>query len=189
MALSRKRTWECYGLWATVVGVIKVRPLKARFLHVLQLRVGRGKMLFVECNSFLGSRIMVDSSRAAFVGDVIVHNRGVMDDGLIHVCIVDDRFIHVHNRSVVLEIVVAPFTSDKAYSHVAEPVIDPAVVADMPSPIPWMEDVNIVIPAPVGRSPQCALIRSWNPGTRNPIVLLSVVVVSRIARGPNEVRF
>jgi len=188
-ALSRERTWECYSLRATVVRVIEVCPLKTGLLHVLQLRVCWGKVLFVERYSFLGSRIMPDSSRTTFVGHAIVHNRGVMDDRLIHVGIVDDRSIHVNDSSVVLEIVIVPFTADKSYAHVAKPVIDAAVVADMPSPISWMEDVNIVIPTPVRRSPQCALIRSWNPGTGNPIVLLSVVVVRPITRGPNEIRF
>ena len=79
---------------------------------------------------------MPDAARAACVGYVaIVDDSGVMDDGLIHIGVVDDSPIHSNYGCVVGEVATAPLTTGEADAHVAEAIVDAAVVADVLSPI------------------------------------------------------
>lgn len=102
MTLHRKRSSEGHSLGMAMVSSEEVVSIESCLLHVLRLESRSRNVFFGEHVSLFEGRLMPDSSRATLEGDVIIHNRGVMNDRLIHVGIVNDRSIHVHNRSVRL---------------------------------------------------------------------------------------
>jgi hypothetical protein len=93
---------------------------------------------------------------------------------------------NVHHSCIVGKVSAAPFTADKADAAIAIAVVHAAVVADVGSPIATMEDIEAVIPAPIGRSPQVAGLRRRNPGSGNPVI--AVVAVGPVAGRPHEAR-
>jgi hypothetical protein len=80
--------------------------------------------------------------------------------------------IEVIDRSVVVEVAATPVTAFIAEADVAEPVVDPAIVADVPAPIPAVEAVAVMPITPVAGGPECTLVRGLNPRARYPIKAL-----------------
>ena len=189
MTFNGERTRQGNSLGMPVIGVEKITSFKLSLFDVLRLKSCGRNMLLGEHASFLERRLMLDSARPTFIGNMIVHNRGVVNDCLVHVGIVDDRSVHIDDRRVVNEVVIVPFATYEADAHVPKAVVHAAVIADVPSPIARMKDIQVVIPSPVGRCPECPLKRRWNPGPGNPIVLLRIVVILPKPWNPDEVRF
>ena len=189
MTFSREWARQGNGPRMAVIGVEEIASFKLRLLYVLCLEPCCGNMLFGEHTSFLERRLMPDSAWPAFVGNMIVHDRGVVNDRLVNVGVTDYGSIYVDYGRVVDKVVIVPFATYKADAHVAKPVVHTAVIANVPSPISGMKDIQIVIPSPIGRCPKRSFERCWNPGSRNPIVLFRVVVICPIPWNPDEVRF
>jgi hypothetical protein len=129
-------------------------------------------VLIVLGNPFLGGRLMVNAARTAAEADVAIVDDGrAIDDGRVDVGVVDHRGVHVHHRRVVSEDTAAPLAAREADAHVAEAVVHAAVVADVRSPIAFMEDVPSAFPAPiVGRPQQTGPGRGY-PCAGNPVVV------------------
>ena len=185
----RERTRQGNSWRMSVICIEEIATFKLRLLDVLRLESCGGHMLFGERTSLLKRRLVPDSAGTTFIGNVIVNDRCVVDNSLVYVSVVNDRSVYVNDGCIVDEIAIVPFAAYKANAHVAKPVIYTTVVADVPSPITGMKDIQIiVIPSPIGRCPECSLERRWNPGSGNPIVLLRVVVICPIPWNPDEVR-
>ena len=78
--------------------------------------------------------------------------------------------IEVIDRSVVVEVAATPVTAFIAEADVAEPVVDPAIVADVPAPVATIEAVSVVPETPVSRGPEGALVGSFNPRAGYPVI-------------------
>ena len=79
---------------------------------MLRLEAGRGCVLLVFGNPLLGSRGVLNPSRASVIGDMPVvgdsiplHRYPVIVGG------VDDALVHAHDRGVVCKFVAAPLAS------------------------------------------------------------------------------
>lgn len=121
-------------------------------------------MLLAVGHALFGARIVADAARAAAEGNaVVVDDRVVAHDGRIHIGVVNGVIVHAHDRSIVGKVMTAPFTTGKAYAHVAITVIHATVVAHVTAPVTGMEDVDTLTPAPVARSPKRTLVGSRYP--------------------------
>jgi hypothetical protein len=108
-------------------------------------------MLFVNCGQFCGTRTNVDSTGTAVIAyprvvGVVVDHRAVVD--VVHL-------VHIHtiDASVVIEMALVPVPSLVSKAHIAETIIDAAVVADVWSPIAAIEAVMTVGIAPIAGRP------------------------------------
>jgi len=127
---------------------------------------------------------MTDAISTAVVGDVIVVDDGcVVDDCFVDVGVVDSRFIHMHDRPVIGEFAAAPLAANEADAHVAEAVVDAAVVSNVRTPVTGVENIESIRPAPIGRRPQRTLVGRGNPGAWNPEV--AIISISPVARSPH----
>ena len=79
----------------------------------------------------------------------------------------------------------APVAALVAVAGVAEAVVDAAIVADVLAPIAGVISVRVIRVAPVAGSPECALVRRFNPCARNPVI--AVGRPSPVAGGPDVV--
>src|ERR1700757_2046651 len=72
----------------------------------------------------------------------------IIDHRLIVVGIMHECRVHSAYRGVIVESSSRPVTSDKAGSEIAEPIVDPAIEPNCPSPIPCVPDVTTVFETP-----------------------------------------
>jgi hypothetical protein len=151
------------------------------------LRGDGSRMALMQGCDFGGARLDIDATVAAVVADAVGGLRAVVD--VIHndvaLIVVADAGADVGDGAVVVEVVPLPVASEEAEAHVAKAVIDAAVEADMRAPISAMEAVVNAAPAPVGRGPESAIIRRWNPFTRDPVV--AVIAPGPVAGSPEIV--
>ena len=143
-----------YGLrMAAVVSCVE-STVSSRSLEMLLLDVCRSLMPLAHGHPLFTAGIMTDTSRPAVISNVVVVNdRGVVHDRLIHVGVVNNRSIHIHNRGVICEFTAVPFSSHKADSHITESIIHTAIEANVRTPIARMKDVQTARPAPIGWCP------------------------------------
>jgi hypothetical protein len=108
-------------------------------------------MLLVNRSQFRGTRTNVDTARAT-----VIANPSVVGVVVNHCVVVDVvHLVHIHtiDASVVIEMTLVPITSLVSKAHIAEAIIDAAVVADVRSPIAAIETVMTVGIAPIAGRP------------------------------------
>src|SRR5208337_5111865 len=88
--------------------------------------------------------------------------------------------------AVVEEGGTSPLAASETYATVAEAVVNPAIEADMRSPIAGVPAIQAAREAPVAGGPQHAHRRN-HPGSGNPVVA-AVVTPRPIPRGPEIAR-
>src|SRR5579863_744519 len=156
--------------------------------NVLRLNRCWSDVAFAGGEALLRRGLMLDSAGSAVVGNVgVVHDGVVMDDGLVHVGVVDDGRVHVNDCGVIGELAAAPLAAGKADAHVAEAIVDTAVEADVRSPVAFVEEELAAFPTPPGRGPQKADGGRGNPGAGNPVI--PVGTVGPVAGSPHQVGF
>jgi len=109
------------------------------------------------------ARSAVEAGRRSIVDD----DRPVVNVG--HICDAD-----IGHGAVVVKRAAAPFAAHKADAAVAESVINPAVKADVRSPVSGMPSVESATPSPISRSPQ-QTNRGDHPCSRYPVIAVIIV--------------
>jgi hypothetical protein len=155
-----------------VVDGCEQRVIRTCCLHVLRLRGGRRNVLLTCYGLFLRGRSRGSPARAAIEADVSYSH--IVDDGFV----VDVGDVHtteiVHGR-VVAEDAASPVAALVAGAHIAETVIDAAVVSNMRPPIATVVDVRVLMPAPIARGPEQTDGRRLHPGSRHPVIALETI--------------
>src|SRR6478672_7711006 len=132
-----------------VVDGCEERAIRTGGLHVLCLRGGRRDVLLVRPGFFLRGRSRDSPARATVEADTSYSH--IVDDGFV----VDVGDVHtteiVHGR-VVAKDAVSPVAALVAGAHIAETVIDAAVVSNMRPPVSGVPSIKTVPPAPIPRS-------------------------------------
>jgi hypothetical protein len=153
-------------------------------LQMLQLRSCRRRVTSTHSFSFHRRWIMADSVRPSVEGNVPgVRDSIAANDRLVHVRVADDVSIHAHHRGVVCESTASPFPANEADAHVAEPVVDSAVIPDTITPVAIVEPIMPAIPSPPRRSPKRSLVRRRHPFAGHPVV--AVIAVGPVTRNPH----
>src|SRR4029077_2484590 len=99
--------------------------------------------------------------------------------------VVDFRDVHVGHGTVVIKVSVVPTPAFIPVAEIAEPITDAAVPPNVRAPIPFMEEKGAALPAPVAGRPEEADFGSFDPGPRNPVIVLVFGIPSPITRGPD----
>jgi len=155
--------------------------IAARFLNVLVLRGNRGHVAFARIGFFFPGGPLVDAAIASVVADagfVAIDDGGVVD-------VVDFRDVHVGHGTVVIKVVVIPSAAFIPVAEIAESITDAAVPSNVRAPIPFMEEEGTALPAPVAGRPEEADFGGFDPGPRNPVIVLVLGIPSPITRGPD----
>ena len=156
-------------------------------LHMLLLSRSRLQVRLAGEGLLLRCRSRAYSVWAAVEAGVsVVDDGGVIDDGLIDVDVPDHGGVHVYGCGVIGENAASPLTTGEAAATVAEAVVHSSVVADLGSPVAFIEGVNSVVPAPITWGPEIAGLGRFNPGAGNPIVVTDAVP-GPVAGRPHEV--
>ena len=151
---------------------------------MLQLRSCRRRVTSTHSFSFHRRWLMADPVRPSVECNVPgVRDRIAANDRLVHVGVADDVSIYTHHRGVVCESISTPFAADKADAHVAESVIDSAVIPDAIAPVAIVEPIMPAVPAPPRRSPKCALVWRGHPLAWNPVV--AVIAIGPVSWNPH----
>lgn len=146
-----------------------------------------GDVPFPFGHSLFGRGIVMNATRPATIGDVIVaHDGGPLHDRTIDVSSVHNMFIHAHDGCVVDEVMTAPHTSGEPNAHVSKSIIDAAIIPDVRSPIPFMEDIEAIRPPPVSGGPKNTFRGRHYPCTGNPVI--AIRPIGPIAGRPKEAR-
>src|SRR5215469_13623326 len=157
--------------------------IAASRFKVLVLFRSHGDVTFAFGAYFLTIGSGVESAGTAVVtdaGDV----RVVVDDRRV-IGVVNDVDVYVGHGAVVVVIPAAPVTSEEADACVAEAVVNSAVEADGRAPVASVPHVEAFVPTPIAWGPEEAGFRRNHPRARNPEVVLVLVFVSPVARGPD----
>src|SRR5215470_7535511 len=154
------------------------RAVRAGGMLVFDLLVRCFYVMFT-CRSFFSrGRVGADAALAA-----VKASMDIIDDDGLTVGVVNHCHVHVRYRAVIEELSVFPVPSSKAYTAIAEAVVNPAVETDMRTPIARVPDIDAACPPPITRGPEKAGLRGQNPRAGNPIV--AIVAVSPVAGSPD----
>jgi len=127
---------------STVVLNVRI-PVALRRLKMLLLKARWRHVLFPHRRPLFRCGIMPNAARTAAVGNVIVvDDRSLMDNRLVHIGVVDSPLIHAHHCAVVPEIMAVPFTAHKSNAHVAEAIVHAAVIANVATPVSGVEQIQ-----------------------------------------------
>src|ERR1700722_11675192 len=148
---------------------------------MLRLRGGHRSMTFTRESFLFGSWPGTKAASPTVIADTVYAD--IIDDRL-GVRVMDDRPVHVHDRSVVVEVVGLPVPAGEAGADVTESVVDAAVESDVRAPVTGVPDVGAFVPAPVSWSPQEADFRCLHPGARNPVVVAIIGAPSPVTGRP-----
>src|SRR6185369_16976054 len=71
---------------------------------------------------------------------------------------------------------VSPVAALVAGAHIAETVIDAAVVSNMRPPVSGVPSIKTVPPAPIPRRPEQTDGRRLHPGSRHPVIAVGTIL-------------
>jgi hypothetical protein len=150
-----------------------------------------GDVLIALGDALLRARIVMDAARSTAEGDMAipcyiasVHAPTILEDVAAKTAVMD---VHVDHSGVIEEVASAPLAAAKADAAVAEAVVHAAIVADMRTPIAFMEKESSAGPSPVAGSPKQAGTRRGHPGAGNPIIIGLIGIPSPVAGSPHQV--
>ena len=146
----------------------KLSPISAGRLLVLHLCSHGRSMRRAHCRQFRGSRLDLNSAGAAVETDTAASPVVIADRAVVEVVVHGD--VYVVDGAIVVKVPTAPVTTLIAVADVTESVVDPAIVADVLTPVAAIEPVVVMPVAPVARGPQGTLIGSLHPHARHPVV-------------------
>lgn len=171
-----------YWRFAMVCGGAKLR-IPAGLLYVVRLR-GYRRSMPLACECFL---LRCWAGNHASVAAVIAHtvySRVVVDNGCV-VDVSDVRNVHIRHGAVVEKAITVPPSTHEAFPEITEPIVDTAVKTHTGSPIAVIKHERSPSPSPVGRSPKEPRLGSQHPCSRNPIIVIAIVVPRPIPWGPD----
>ena len=165
----------------------KVALVLRRLGPILNLKCRRRRVRLFRGGLFFGGWRVLHPVGSAIVRDVgDVDDRGLLNDGLVHIDVGYRAAVHVDNRGVIGKVPAVPRAAGKADAHVATPVVHAAIIADVWSPIAGMPAIMASPKAPVAGGPESASIGSRDPCAGYPVITEETVVP--IAGGPDQVR-
>src|SRR5262249_50943432 len=116
-----------------------------------------------------------------------VHRSVVVRD-LCVVRVVNSGGVNVGHCNVIAVDISLPLATIEAFTWIAVSVINPAVEADLRSPIARIPPITAINPTPISRSPEQAWLRRQDPCARDPIIVGCIGVPRPVTRCP-EVTF
>src|SRR6266403_796137 len=152
----------------------------SRRVRMMSLNRDRRHMSLTRCSLFLRRWTPVDPAVAAVVADMVlvpVNYCRVVD-------VVNLSDVDVVHGTVIEKAVMVPTSTFITLTEIAEAVTDPAIEADHRTPIPIIENKPFAAPTPISWSPKETDFRSHHPCARHPIVIVEVVAVGPVDRGP-----
>ncbi len=170
---------RCNNGRTPVIDRVKLLAVLCCRLLVLHLRVHGRNALLTQCGGFRRQGLASYASRPVVAGAVY---RGVVDGG-----VVDDRIryrtvvhvnvgdVHIVDGTVVVETISVPVAALIADADVAVSIVNPAVVADITTPIAVVVAIPTAEKSPVSGRPQEAHLRRLRPGARHPVIALRSV--------------
>ncbi len=168
IAVCGKRPVDGHCGRASVIDVGKLSPVRARGAFVLHLRCHRRRMRFAQCLQFRrpGSHLNATGATVeAYPGFASAPpaNRVLVD-------VMHDVVVDIVDRAVVIEVAAAPVTALVSKAHVAETVVDAAIIAYVPTPVAAIKAVPVMPEAPVTRCPESPLVGSLDPRAGYPVI-------------------
>ena len=148
---------------ASVIGRCEHAVIVASHLLVLRLQRSGLNVTFVHCGALRPGRLCCGATNAAVIADVV-------DDGVVHVRVVNDGGVYVGDGGVVAEHPTTPYAADEADTTVAEAVVNAAIEADVRAPITGVPSIGAPYEAPIAGSPKEAGCGSKHPSAGNPKV-------------------
>src|SRR5580704_14888908 len=148
---------------------------------MLVLRGDGGYMAIARIGFFLRGGPLVDATVPAVVTDTV--RIVVFDPGVVNVMNFVD--VHVVHGAVVVKVVTIPAAAFITVAEIAESIIDAAIPADVRAPITFMEEIAAIAPSPVAGCPEEANFRSFDPGSGNPVIIISIGIPSPVSGGPD----
>ena len=152
-------------------------------LDALLLHGGRSEMRRVHRAQFFGARLGPDAAFTTGIADTraTVHcDRGIVDIGDVDIGDVD-------HGAIIADVAMVPVTAFPAVAVIAMAIVDPAVPAHFAAPIPFVEAIGAIIPAPPSRSPHEAGLGWQIPVSGNPVIIVDPVAPRPISGNPDIV--
>jgi len=148
------------------IHVVKLLAVLRCFALVLNLGCHRWSAWPAEGFDLGGPWAHINAAPAAVVGDAgdVVHHDGAVVD------VSDAGDIDAVDGAVVVEVVASPIAAVVAIAGVAEAIVDAAVETDVKAPVTAVEAPAVVIPTPISRGPQSAIVGGSAPCAGNPVV-------------------
>lgn len=155
--------------------------IAACFLNVLVLYGDWGDVAFARKGFFFPRGPLANSAIAAVVADA---GFVAIDDGRV-VDVVNLGDVHVVHGTVVIKVIVIPAAAFIAVAEIAKSITDSAIPPNVRAPVSFMEEKGTVLPAPVAGRPEEADFGSFDPGPRNPVIVLVIAIPSPISGSPD----
>src|SRR5580704_1632039 len=184
IVLFCRRRSATFSGWLFVVVCGSARSgVAASGLFMLRLSCDGRDVPFVRSSFLTRIRPRCDAARAAVEADT-----ALIRDGYMFVVDVAIHFdIHVAHGAIVEKVAVVPTTAIIAFAAVAESIIDPAIEANLGSPVAFVKHKTAATPSPISGRPEEANFRSKLPRAVNPIIISTGVRVPSPVTGRPDI--
>ena len=108
----------------------------------------------------------------------------VYDHRPVYVDVSDLGGVHIHDGSVVIESIVAPFAAVESVTAVSVSVIDSTIKSNFRHPVAIIPGVDAIVPTPITGGPEQAGFGCFHPGAGDPVVTI-VVIPGPVAGSPH----
>src|SRR5580700_10476430 len=150
-------------------------------LFMLDLLASCRCMLLTQCSLLDRSWPRGYSARATVIADAV--HGDIIDDGAVDVSVVNDGGVYVGHCGVIGKRSMIPISAHVAHADIAKSIVDPAVEANVRTPVSGVPEIRSAAPAPITRRPKEAHSRRYYPCAGHPII--TIRTISPIAGRPN----
>src|SRR5271170_1678620 len=162
-----------YSRLAMILGS-QQRAIRARGMLVLCLHGRWSNVVFVLCGPFRCGWLGDHSAGPAVKAHMVVHG-DVVDDGLVHIRVVNHRSVDVHHRRVVREHSAIPASANEPNPSITKSIVNSAVETNVRSPISGMKKISAAAPAPISGRPEQSDGWRHNPRSRHPKISIGAI--------------
>jgi hypothetical protein len=147
------------------------RAILAGGLNMLPLSRRGRNMGLPRDREFRWRRLRDNSTRTAVVADIV---GCLIDDNIPNVNIGDVHVRYVVNGGIIEKIPIIPISAHIASAGIAKSIVDATIEPNLRSPIPFLEHISAIDPAPVSWRPKQARLRREDPSARHPIKIIAI---------------
>jgi len=151
-------------------------------LHVLSLSGYRRNVSLASGSLLFRRGPSLDPTISAVIAYAVDY--GLVNDGRV-VDVVNIGNVHIVHSAVVEEVPTVPSPTIVSATPITESVGDPAVKADVRTPVTLVEQECSTAPPPIARGPKETRLRRKNPRSGHPVVVLCIVIPIPVPRSPH----
>lgn len=139
-----------------------------------ELSGGRLNVMFIHSHPFFCGRLSLYA--AGTIETRVIIDRRIVDHGSIHISIMYDGRVNIHDCRVIAEYAAAPAAAYETNASISVTVVNTSIVSYVYSPVSSMPAIDAACIAPVAGGPQITGGRRGHPDAGYPIITVDIII-------------